>query len=82
MLTMANPVFDALKGGAPNTPMNPMQMLNALRSDPSAFLRSRGLNIPQGMNNPQQIINHLLQSGQVPQSRYAQVLQNMQRMKR
>ena len=79
---MANPVFDALKGGAPNTPMNPMQMLNALKSDPVSVLRSRGLNIPDGMNNPNQIIQHLLQSGQVPQARYQQAMQMMQGMKR
>lgn len=79
---MANPVFDALKGGAPNAPINPMQMLNALKSDPVSVLRSRGLNIPDGMNNPNQIIQHLLQSGQVPQSRYQQAMQMMQGMKR
>ena len=79
---MANPVFDALKGGAPNAPMNPMQMLNALKSDPVSVLRSRGLNIPDGMNNPNQIIQHLLQSGQIPQTRYQQAMQMMQGMKR
>lgn len=79
---MANPVFDALKGGAPNVPMNPMQMLNALKSDPVSVLRSRGLNIPDGMNNPNQIIQHLLQSGQIPQARYQQAVQMMQGMKR
>jgi len=79
---MANPVFDALKGGAPSAPMNPVQMLNALRNDPVGILRSRGLNIPDGMNNPNQIIQHLLQSGQVPQARYQQAMQMMQGMKR
>lgn len=79
---MANPVFDALKGGATNVPMNPMQMLSQLRSDPVGFLRQAGLNIPDGMNNPNQIIQHLLQSGQVPQARYQQAMQMMQGMKR
>lgn len=79
---MANPVFDALKGGAPNAPMNPMQMLAQLRSNPVGFLRQAGLNIPDGMNNPNQIIQHLLQSGQVPQARYQQAMQMMQGMKR
>lgn len=76
---MSNPLFSQL-GGA--VPQNPMQMIQKLRSDPVGMLRSRGLQIPDGMNNPQQIINHLLQSGQVPQSRYAQVLQNMQQLRR
>ena len=79
---MANPVFDALKGGAPSAPMNPVQMLSQLRSNPVGFLRQAGLNIPDGMNNPNQIIQHLLQSGQVPQARYQQAMQMMQGMKR
>ena len=83
---MSNPLFSALNGsvsaGTPQGINNPMQMLNALRSDPVGVLRTRGLNIPNGMNNPQEIINHLLQSGQVPQGRYAQLLQNMQQLKK
>lgn len=75
-------MFDQL--GKSQTPqqMNPMQMLAQLRSNPVGFLRSRGLNIPDGMNNPNQIIQHLLQSGQVPQARYQQAMQMMQGMKR
>lgn len=83
---MSNALFSALNGsvsaGVSQGNINAMQMLNALRSDPVSVLRSRGLNIPDGMNNPQQIINHLLQSGQVPQGRYQQLLQNMQQFKR
>lgn len=83
---MANPLYNALNGAQGASTQqgynNPFQMLNALRSDPSAILRARGLNVPDGMRNPQEIINHLLQSGQVPQSRYVQVLQNMQQFKR
>lgn len=83
---MANPLYNVLNGaqsvGAQQGITNPFQMLNALRTNPSAILRARGLNVPDGMNNPQDIINHLLQSGQVPQSRYAQVLQNMQHLKK
>jgi hypothetical protein len=75
-------MFDQL--GKSQTPqqMNPMQAMQQLRANPASFLRARGLNIPQGMNSPQQIINHLLQSGQVPQGRYQQVMQNMQQFKR
>lgn len=83
---MSNPLFQTLNGSQSVSHaqggMNPWQMLNALKSDPISVLRSRGLNIPDGMNNPQQIINHLLQSGQVPQGRYAQLLQNMQQLKK
>ena len=49
--------------------------IQQLKSNPVDFIKKAGFNIPEGMNNPQQIINHLLQSGQVPQSRYTQVMQ-------
>lgn len=53
---------------------NPMQMLSRLRSDPSGVLKQMGLSIPAGMNDPRQIIQHLVQSGQIPQARYNQAL--------
>lgn len=59
--------------------MNPQQMLAQIKSNPAAVLKQRGLNIPDGMNNPQQIIQHLVSSGQVPQSRYMQAMQMMGR---
>ena len=62
--------------------MNPMQMLQQLQNDPGNFLRQAGLNVPDGMNNPQEIINHLMQSGQVSNGRYQQALQMMQGMGR
>lgn len=66
-------LFDKL-GGQPKTPQEAMQQL---RRDPAAMLKRAGLNIPAGMNDPRQIVNHLLTSGQVPQSRFAQVMQMM-----
>lgn len=54
-----------------NTPIwnNPAQMAQALQSmmtDPSAFLKANGYNVPASMaGNPQQIISHLVQTGQV-----------------
>lgn len=71
-------LFDKL-GSAPQQPMTPMQRLQALKQNPSSVLQQAGFNIPQGMNNPQQIIQHLIQSGQVPQNRYSQVLQMLGR---
>lgn len=59
--------------------MNPQQMLQQIKSNPAAVLRQRGLNVPAGMTNPQQIIQHLLSSGQVPQSRLTQAMQMMGR---
>ena len=58
---------------------NPMQMLQQIRQNPAAILQKAGLNIPAGMSDPQQIIQHLMQSGQVSQSRYQQAMQQMMR---
>jgi len=61
---------------------NPMQMLSQLRSNPAGMLRQAGYNIPDGMNNPQQIVNHLLNSGQVNQGRLNMVQQMAQQFGR
>lgn len=58
---MANPFFNALGG---NSPMN---MLAQLRSNPLGVLRQAGYNIPQNVSNPQAIIQHLMNSGQINQ---------------
>lgn len=62
--------------------MNPMQMLQYLKGNPAQALSSVGLRIPEGMNNPQEIITHLMQTGQITQSRLSQaqrMAQNIQR---
>ena len=56
-------------------PMNPIQMLGQLRQNPAGVLKQAGFNIPSGINNPQQIVNYLLQSGQVGQGRLAKAQQ-------
>jgi len=58
------------------------QLISQLRQNPAALLQQAGLNIPSGMNDPQQIIQHLLQSGQVPQQRYQQIMQMMSMIRR
>ena len=50
--------------------------VDQLKQDPSGILKRAGLNVPPEMNNPQQIINYLLQSGQINNPR----LQMAQRM--
>lgn len=74
---MSNPLFQQI-GGQQAAPMNPAQLVQQIKSDPAGMLRQKGLTIPAGMNNPQQIVRHLLQSGQVPQARYQQIMQMMQ----
>ena len=72
---MNNPIYEALNGSVQSPIVNMQNALNQLRSNPAAILKQSGLNIPDGMNNPQQIINHLLQSGQINQGRLSQAQQ-------
>ena len=45
------------------------------------LLKQQGITVPQGMeNNPQAIIQHLMQSGRVPQNRLTMAQQIMGRM--
>ena len=45
------------------------------------LLKQQGIAIPEGMeNNPQSIIQHLMQSGRVSQNRLTMAQQMMQRM--
>lgn len=63
----------------PSQKMTPQQAMQQLRSNPVGVLKQAGLNVPDGMNDPRQIVNHLLQSGQVPQNRFTQIMQMMGR---
>jgi hypothetical protein len=76
---MGNPLYQQMMGNV----NNPIQMLNQLRSNPIQFVLERGFNLPQGVgNDPNAIIQHLLNSGQVSQSRYNQVVQEVQNFNR
>ena len=69
-------LFEQLGNNSPaERNSNPAQALQQLRANPGEYLRKSGLNIPDGLNDPQQIINHLLSSGQVSQGRYSQAIQ-------
>lgn len=54
--------------------MNPMQLIGQLKSNPAMLLSSK-FNIPQGMNDPNQIIQHLLNTGQVSQDAVNRAMQ-------
>ena len=42
------------------------------------LMKQQGIDVPQGMeNNPQAIIQHLIQSGRVPQGRVQQIMSRM-----
>ena len=68
-------IFNSLKQ------QNPVDMVQQLKSDPAAFLQSRGLQIPQGVDvhNPQSLINGLMRSGQIGNERFRQVMQMLSR---
>lgn len=59
-------------------PFNLMQALIQIKQNPMAILGQR-FNIPQNLNNPNDIIQHLLNTGQVTQEQvnqeYNQVMQ-------
>lgn len=61
---------------------NMMQMLQILQQNPVQFLRSRGLNVPQDLNNPNAIIQYLMNTGQVSQKQYQQARMMAERFKR
>ena len=51
------------------------------RSAAMSRLKEMGISVPQGMeNNPQAIIQHVMQSGKVPNNRLSLAQQVMQRM--
>ena len=59
-----------------------LQMLQQLKQNPMQFILQRRLNIPQDIaNDPNAILQHLLQTGQVDQSRVNQAYQMAQRFR-
>lgn len=74
---MSNPLFSAL--GQPNM----MQMLQQLKANPAQFLMQRRFNIPANMaNDPQAILEHLVQSGQVSQDALNRAYQQAGQLRR
>lgn len=55
-----------------------MNMYQQIKANPVQFLSKR-FNIPQNMNDPNAIIQHLLNSGQVTQDQVNQAMQMMTR---
>lgn len=53
---------------------NVLTMLSQLRSNPMQVL-SQKYNIPQGLTNPQDIIQHLLNTNQITQAQVNQAMQ-------
>lgn len=51
---------------------NPMQLLQMLQASPAQFLRRAGLNVPDNITSPQQIVEHLTRTGQISQAQLDQ----------
>lgn len=62
--------------------MNPMQMIQQLKANPIQFLQRAGFNVPSNLNSPNDIIQHLMNSGQISQQRYEQARQMAAQFKR
>ncbi|MBR2086753.1 MAG: hypothetical protein IJ906_06395 [Oscillospiraceae bacterium] len=60
---------------------NIMQMLQQLKQNPTQMLQRAGLSVPQGVSDPNAIIQHLMRSGQLTQDRYNQLYQMAQQMR-
>lgn len=70
---MASDIFAAM-GNQPAHAQNP-------KDQALAILKQRGISVPDSIaGNPQAIIQHLMQSGAIPQNRLAMAQQMMQRM--
>lgn len=76
-------LFDRL-GGQPQRTAQPEQQqvtpemmrreVDSISSNPVKYLRQRGYNIPEGMSDPKQITQYMLQNGMVSAGRLQQVV--------
>ena len=59
-------------------------MLNQLKANPLQFLMQRRFNLPQNIsaNDPQAILNHLVQTGQISQQQINSAYQMMGQFRR
>lgn len=56
--------------------MNILEMVNQIKQNPAGFLmQNYHVQIPQNLNNPNEIIQHLLNTGQVSQSQVNNAMQ-------
>lgn len=68
-------LFDRLAKGAQGQQSgqqpDPRQGYQQMMQDPAGFFAPLGLNIPTGMSDPQEIINYLRSSGQLPDNMFS-----------
>ena len=62
---------------------NFMQMLQALQANPMQFLMQRKFNIPRNIvNDPNAIVQYLMNTGQITQQQYNQAAQMANRFRK
>lgn len=72
-----NPLFNSMQ--QPNI----MSALQNLKSNPIQFLMQKKFNVPQNLaNDPNAIIQHLMNTGQVTQAQYSRAEQMARQFKR
>lgn len=60
---------------------NPRNILTNFKKNPKSFFQERNLDVPDNLlDNPGAIIQHLIQSGQLPQSRLGMAQQQLMQM--
>lgn len=70
-------LFDRLGGQQAQQQITPDMMrqeIGSIKANPGNYLSQHGFNIPDGMTDPRQITQHLLQTGQVGGGRLQQVM--------
>ena len=72
---MNNPFYTALNQNGMNN------MLQQIKTNPVQFLAQKGINIPQGMTDPNAILQHLVNSGRVSQSQVNNAFQMGRRLR-
>ena len=72
---MSSPIFQQFQQRP-----NMLTMLQQLKQNPSAVLGVK-YNVPQGMTDPNEILQHLLTTGQVSQDRVNKIMQMQQFMR-
>jgi hypothetical protein len=70
-------LFDRLGGQQAQQQITPDMMrqeIGSIKANPGSYLSQHGFNIPNGMTDPRQITQHLLQTGQVGGGMLQQVM--------
>lgn len=75
---MSNQLFQSMMGAQPNI----MSALQSLKQNPMQFILQRKFNVPQNIaNDPNAIIQHLMNTGQVSQQSYNDAVRRMEQFK-